>query len=87
MKLPVKAHYNKTSGSCTIIAVTHRMSAIHSADKILVLIKGSIIGEGTYQSLYDTNDVFRLLCEREFKIPWGTKENQINCIASRTLLT
>lgn len=63
----IRSVIKEISSNCTVIVVTHRMSTILSADKIIVVDEGCIAGEGTYQDLYCTNNVFRLLCEREFK--------------------
>jgi ATP-binding cassette, subfamily C, bacteriocin exporter len=39
----------------TIIIITHRISSITHADKIVVLKSGKIIEEGTHQSLMDAD--------------------------------
>ena len=45
-------------GSCTIVAVAHRMSTIQDADRILVLQDGRIVEEGDWDSLLAGSGVF-----------------------------
>jgi len=52
---------NKLSKDKTIVIVTHRLSTIVNADKIIVLDKGKIIGEGTHASLLESNSKYQNL--------------------------
>jgi ATP-binding cassette subfamily B protein len=45
---------NKTS-----IVIAHRLSTIISSDKILVLDKGEIVGEGTHATLIQSNSYYK----------------------------
>jgi subfamily B ATP-binding cassette protein MsbA len=45
---------NKTS-----IVIAHRLSTIISSDKILVLDKGEIVGEGTHSELIQSNTYYK----------------------------
>jgi ABC-type multidrug transport system fused ATPase/permease subunit len=50
----------------SIITIAHRLSTVRNADKILVFEKGSIVQEGTYDSLAKTPGLFeRLLRDGE----------------------
>ena len=50
---------------CTRIVVAHRLSTIRNCDRILVLDKGEIIEDGTYDSLVEQGGFFAQLVERQ----------------------
>ncbi len=50
---------------CTRIVIAHRLSTIRQCDRILVLDKGKIIEDGTYEDLIDDNGYFAELVERQ----------------------
>ena len=47
----------------TIIIVAHRLSTVKKADKILVLNKGIVDGEGSFDQLIDQNLLFKRMVE------------------------
>lgn len=49
----------------TLIMVVHRMGLIKDADKIIVLDKGMIVGEGTHAQLLNNCDKYRKMVEAE----------------------
>jgi len=49
------------AGSRTILVIAHRLSTITSADQILVLDKGAIIEQGSYEDLIEQDGVFARL--------------------------
>jgi ATP-binding cassette subfamily B (MDR/TAP) protein 1 len=50
----------------TTVVIAHRLSTIRNADKIAVLREGSVVEEGTYDSLMTINDgLFRSLAEKQ----------------------
>jgi len=53
------------SMGCTRIVIAHRLSTIRHCDRILVLDKGSITEEGTYEELIEKNGYFAELVERQ----------------------
>ena len=50
---------------CTRIVIAHRLSTIRHCDRILVMDKGRIIEEGTYDQLIKKNGFFAELVERQ----------------------
>ena len=50
---------------CTRIIIAHRLSTIRHCDRILVLDKGSIIEDGTYEELIQKGGYFAELVERQ----------------------
>lgn len=50
---------------CTRIVIAHRLSTIRQCDRILVVDKGAIIEDGTYESLIAQNDYFAEFVSRQ----------------------
>ena len=50
---------------CTRIVIAHRLSTIRNCDRILVLDKGRIIEDGTYDELIAKKGFFAELVERQ----------------------
>lgn len=57
----VRSALGKLPEGRTAIVIAHRLSTIQEADKVIVLDKGQIIGEGTHQQLEETNQTYRSL--------------------------
>lgn len=49
------------SGYKTIVMIAHRLSTVKSCDFILVLDKGRLVGQGTYDELLEKNKFFQIL--------------------------
>lgn len=47
------------TGNSTVIVVAQRISSIMTADKILVMDNGKIVGEGTHTELLKTNKIYK----------------------------
>ena len=58
---------------CTRIVIAHRLSTIRNCDRILVMDKGAIIEEGTYDQLIAQNGHFAELVARQ-RLDLGMKE-------------
>ena len=50
---------------CTRIVIAHRLSTIRNCDRILVMDRGAIIEDGTYDQLIEKNGVFAQLVARQ----------------------
>ena len=50
---------------CTRIVIAHRLSTIRHCDRIVVLDKGKIVEEGTYEELIENNALFAELVRRQ----------------------
>ncbi|MGN0597544.1 MAG: NHLP bacteriocin export ABC transporter permease/ATPase subunit [Ruminiclostridium sp.] len=51
--------------TCTRIVIAHRLSTIKQCDRIIVLDKGHIVEDGTYEELIEKNGFFAELVERQ----------------------
>jgi ATP-binding cassette subfamily B protein len=51
----------------TTIIISHRVSSAKLANKIIVLMDGSIVEEGTHESLLEKNGIYKDLYERQIK--------------------
>lgn len=52
---------NEVSQGKTTIIIAHRLSTVKDADKIIVMDKGRIVGEGTHDELMENNEVYKNL--------------------------
>lgn len=50
------------------IVISHRLSTIMWADRVIVLDQGRVVAEGSHSYLYATNITYRALCERQFEL-------------------
>ncbi len=52
---------NDVSKGKTTIIIAHRLSTVRDADKIIVMDKGKVVGEGTHEELVKSNEVYKNL--------------------------
>lgn len=56
---------NRLMEGRTTIIIAHRLSTIKNADKIYVLDRGRIIGQGTHKELIYSNEIYRSFIEQQ----------------------
>ena len=61
----VQQAINRLSSGRTTISITHRLSTIRSADRIIVLDEGKRVSEGTWEELADQPGAFRTLLDAQ----------------------
>ena len=66
----IRASLEKRFGSASIILISHRITTLSKADKILVLDKGRIIEEGTHDELKNAGGIYNSI----YDIQSGTAE-------------
>ncbi len=60
-----KVSENLRMKNCTRVCIAHRLSTVRSCDRILVLRKGKIIEDGSYESLMEMKGCFYELVNRQ----------------------
>jgi ATP-binding cassette subfamily B protein len=63
----VKASLDTLMSGRTTIVISHRLSTVADADRIIVLDGGRVVEEGTHRTLMATNRVYRRLYERNVR--------------------
>ena len=52
----------------TLIVIAHRLSTVVDSDKIIVLDRGTVIGEGTHAELVETTPLYRELAQHQLLV-------------------
>lgn len=63
----LRSELKKNTSDATILIVAQRINTIKSADEIIVLDKGKIVGRGTHKQLLEDNDVYREIYNSQTK--------------------
>jgi ATP-binding cassette, subfamily C, bacterial len=61
----IVAAIRELHGRITIIIVSHRMTTVRDADKIVILDKGRIVGEGGWEALHGSNTLQRFFVDEQ----------------------
>ena len=66
----IRAALERRFGSATILLISHRITTLSRADKILVLDRGEIVEEGSHEQLKEAGGIYQQIC----RIQSGTGE-------------
>lgn len=69
----IRAELEKRFGSASIILISHRITTLSKADKILVLDSGRIVEEGTHEELKNSNGIYNKI----YLTQTNTKEEEL----------
>lgn len=61
----IKENIDKIKGNCTLIVIAHRLFTIKDVDRIIILQKGEILDQGTFNELYARNTQFQNLINQQ----------------------
>jgi ATP-binding cassette subfamily B protein len=67
----IRESIEKASKGRTTIIIAHRLSTIKDADKIIVMEKGKIVGEGKHEELLKSNEIYRKMINIQTVIVGG----------------
>lgn len=70
----IRANLKEAFRSATVIIVSHRVTTVMHADKIVVLEGGRITEEGTHEELYERGGLYRRICDVQMSLPEELKE-------------
>lgn len=63
----IQTAINSLTRGRTVLTIAHRFSTIQHADRIFVFEAGRIIADGTHSALYESNDLYRSLYDKQSK--------------------
>jgi ABC-type multidrug transport system fused ATPase/permease subunit len=61
----IKENIDKIKGDCTLIVIAHRLSTIKDLDRIIILNKGKIVDQGSFNELFSRNTQFQNLINHQ----------------------
>ena len=63
----LRSSLRSIGGDMTTFIVSQRVSSVMKADKIIVLRRGRIVGQGTHDELYASCSVYREICDSQLR--------------------
>ena len=67
----------------TVFIITHRLSTIKRANKIIVMRKGQIVSQGTHDSLLSSSDDYRRIFGRHVELPPIKKQEVVEGVGGK----
>ena len=64
----LRAALRKEFSKTTIFMITQRINSCKTADRVLVMDDGSLVGEGTHEELIKTNTVYKEISESQKEV-------------------
>ena len=61
----IRSGISKRFGKASVILISHRITTLSAADKILVLDRGRIVEEGTHESLKSAGGIYQKIYETQ----------------------
>ena len=58
----IRSSLESRFGSATIFLISHRITTLSKADKILVLDRGRIVEEGSHEQLKEAGGIYQQIC-------------------------
>ena len=59
---------NRYALNKSAVIISHRLSTIMWADRILLIVEGQAAGSGSHRELYQQNSLYRNLCDNQFEM-------------------
>jgi ABC-type multidrug transport system fused ATPase/permease subunit len=69
----------------TLFVIAHRFSTIQSADTIVVMDRGRIVGQGRHEELLQTCETYQQLYDRQLLMPSTPRTNVEEVVANGSL--
>lgn len=77
-ELVIRAMLRLKDQGKTVVTISHRLSSVTMADKIVVLVKGKVMGEGTHEELLTNNHHYQSFWNRQMGQPLTSKSHVHN---------
>jgi len=56
---------DELTGECTVLLITHRLSAVRWADRICMIDQGRLVATGSHEELYHQSTLYRGFCDEQ----------------------
>lgn len=73
-ELALREAIDSASSWCTVLLIAHRLSTVVSADRIVLLDRGKVVGFGTHPELLDASPLYRELAASQLLVPEAVEQ-------------